>query len=269
MAESGVSPSPSMYSTRSRDSQGEFEGVLGTTVNVPAPRTPRTLFPVGTRNEEQNSTSVDATASSTPCSPRYLTRNASNNQALVMEDVVEDENEVGEGDSVVEASELADLNDSAEQAENECLKVLIKLEDDTNNNILDVDSNQICFDLVDIDEDTKLPTQPTDWIPKPPDKTKKEPDFVDVDNPGNWGPYTFVAKFVTPKEEKGKKKSKETTKTKKKAEPAVYSHHQLPTGCRPVPADEQGIRQVNGWMFHYKDWEQHIQLDTALRPLDG
>ena len=91
-----------------------------------------------------------------------------------MEDVMEDENEVGEVDSVIDSSELAELNDSAEKAENERLKVLIKLEDDTNNSTLDVESNQIRFDLVDIDEEMKLPTQPTDWIPKPPDKTKKE-----------------------------------------------------------------------------------------------
>ena len=238
MADLEGSLSPSMYSTCSRVSEGDSESVLGTTVNVPAAVTPRrTLFP-GTSNEEQTSTSVGRTPS-TPSSPRYLTWSASNKQSLDMDDVIEDENDMGDGDSVVESPKLEELNESAKSAENDRLKVLIKLEDDSNDSVLDVESNQIRFDLVGLDEDTKLPKPPQGWQPKPPNKQKKEPDFVDVDNPGGWSEYTFYAKFVEPpKPKKGMKAAngdEPKKKRKKKGEDVtVYSHHQLPTGLFSV-----------------------------------
>lgn len=34
----------------------------------------------------------------------------------------------------------------------------------------------------------------------------------------------------------------------------MYKHHSLPTGCVPVERDESGIRNSQGWTFHYSGW---------------
>ena len=57
-----------------------------------------------------------------------------------------------------------------------------------------------------------------------------------MDNPGGWSPFCFLPKF---------------TGTKKNGD-LKYSHHALPTGCRPVPADKKGERKRGEFKFHYK-----------------
>jgi hypothetical protein len=61
-----------------------------------------------------------------------------------------------------------------------------------------------------------------------------------VDNPGLWDEYTFKPKFA-PKATKDYRKGQ-------------YVYHSLPTGARPVPADETGSRNRAGWEFHYGVW---------------
>ena len=62
-----------------------------------------------------------------------------------------------------------------------------------------------------------------------------EPDFEDVDNPGEWPSFCFRPKF---------------TKDKK------YIRHSLPTGAMAVPINKKtGKRELNGWEFHYRGWK--------------
>ena len=146
-----------------------------------------------------------------------------------MDAIEEDAQDQGDGDSVVDAEEMDVLNELVAEVETERLKVLIKQEDDTDEAVLDADSNQLRFDLEDLDEDTKLPVRPKDWQPKPPNTKLNEPNFDVVDNPGNWCEYTFLAKFGT--DGKGKDKKKK------------YLHHALPTGCTPVPMNDEGSNE--------------------------
>ena len=83
----------------------------------------------------------------------------------------------------------------------------------------------------------KIPSTPSDWRAPTVQHSKGEPLFSDVDNPGNWSPYYFRPVFCG--------KSGKSSRGK-------YSHHQLPTGARPVPCNENGKRMVNGWEFHYQ-----------------
>ena len=68
---------------------------------------------------------------------------------------------------MADADEMNILNDEVIATEKERLQVLIKLEDDMDEVVvLDVDDNQVRFDLEDIDEETKLPLPPNDWKEK-------------------------------------------------------------------------------------------------------
>ena len=82
----------------------------------------------------------------------------------------------------------------------------------------------------------KPPGPDDEWKAKDAKTERGEPKFEDVDNPGGWSQYVFQSKF-----DKGKGK---------------YKHHCLPTGCTPVPADEDGKREVGGYEFHYKGWKK-------------
>ena len=77
----------------------------------------------------------------------------------------------------------------------------------------------------------------------------KEPVFEDVDNPGKWHPYSFRAHFIQPKNK-----------------PKTYAWHQLPTGVRPCPIDEEEQRRVSkGWEFHYDKWKASDNLEPSKR----
>jgi hypothetical protein len=78
------------------------------------------------------------------------------------------------------------------------------------------------------------------WLPNPQKEEAREPLFIDVDNPGLWDEYTFKPKFA-----------QKATKDYKKGQ---YVFHSLPTGARPVPADEKGSRNRAGWEFYYGVW---------------
>ena len=80
------------------------------------------------------------------------------------------------------------------------------------------------------------------------DRARGEPDFVRVDNPGNWSPYTFRAKFT------------------KRGSDGRYLHHEMPAGARVVPINPStGKRTVGDWEFFYKGWSHHSTDDSFWR----
>ena len=83
---------------------------------------------------------------------------------------------------------------------------------------------------------------PDDWIvPVKREEGSSEPDFEDVDNPGGWNSFIFRPVY-------------KKTGTGKNAK-YKYMKHELPTGCRPVPVNDKGKRESNGWEFFYKGWK--------------
>lgn len=91
-----------------------------------------------------------------------------------------------------------------------------------------------------VTKDVKIYKPPADWTIPSTRRDRDEPDFKEVDNPGNWPQYCFRPKF--------KKQPDKEVK---------YSHHQLPTGAVPVPLNAEGKRVVNGWELHYNGWTNH------------
>ena len=91
---------------------------------------------------------------------------------------------------------------------------------------------------------TPLIGAPKGWLPPAPPETwtthqakteKGEPEFKDVDNPGNWSAYTFRPTFDLKKR---------------------YVHHCMPAGAVPVPVnDKTGKREVGGYEFFYNGWK--------------
>ena len=72
----------------------------------------------------------------------------------------------------------------------------------------------------------------------PPAKPERgEPNFDNIDNPGAWPSFIFCPTFAS------------------RAKTSKYKHHALPTGCVPVPVNEDGNREVNGWKFYYQGWK--------------
>ena len=65
-----------------------------------------------------------------------------------------------------------------------------------------------------------------------------EPEFETADNPGQWSELTFCPVY-----EKGG---------------VIYKIHALPTGVMPLPQDSSGTRRINGWGFHYNDWDDGV-----------
>jgi hypothetical protein len=128
--------------------------------------------------------------------------------------------------------------------------VLVKIEDDVDHLVKDSERNM--YRLEGLESGTSYAKPPEDWKP-PAVLAEGEPAFSNVDNPGGWGPFTF--RHVLSREN-GKEKSK--LKGPKKKGPAMYSHYELPSGCRPVPSNKDGFRMINGWEFHYKEWVPYL-----------
>ena len=148
-----MAESPSVHSARSQLSpQGNDENVAEVLAEVVAGNldTPmrRTRLFDG-HSEEQHSTS-------SPSSPRYLTRSTAASHSLIEEDVAEDDNEEGDGDSKASAEEMDDIDGALSSSTRDRLQVLIKVEDDTDEAALDEASNQVHFDLTDLDENQFL-----------------------------------------------------------------------------------------------------------------
>jgi hypothetical protein len=152
--------------------------------------------------------------------------------ALVKIEAEED----GAGDSNCSADKAGELFSSVlESASDRC--EIVVLEDDED--ILCDSPHNMKRGLA---PEVKVSSPPADWVP---DRVKLEcaepASFLVLDNPGGWGQYTFRPKFHNKAKEKDIKKGQ-------------YSHHALPTGARPVLADDKGKREKAGWNFLYKGW---------------
>ena len=152
-----------------------------------------------------------------------------------MEDVVNEMEEEGEGDSCASADAIDDLDSGLQTAQRERLEVLVKIEDDVEESANDNAKNCLLIAEAVEDHNMKIIKPPEDWTAPAPKTRKGEPDFVDVDNPGNWDRYTFFPVFD--------------------AKTGKYLRHKLPTGASPVPVADDGKRAVNGWEFHYTAWK--------------
>jgi len=85
----------------------------------------------------------------------------------------------------------------------------------------------------------RAPTAPEGWVVSKPKVSLGEPDaeFKDIDNPRNWSPFSFQPKFLY-----------------KNQKAVKYLYHAMPTGCTPVPEDDDGIRSSAGFQFYYNGW---------------
>ena len=97
----------------------------------------------------------------------------------------------------------------------------------------DISSN---YDALTISK-VKLPTVPDHWVEPTAVPTRNQPPNDQIDNPGNWNPFTFRPVYAS------------------RSKTAKYKHHALPTGAQPVPKDDNGKRIENGWEFFYSGWK--------------
>ena len=100
----------------------------------------------------------------------------------------------------------------------------------------------------------KVASPPDDYERKAK-KDSSEPDFEEVDNPGNWNDFIFrpiYDKVVSTQGAAGRNTNKAEYK---------YKYHELPTGCTPVPADANGKRITGGWEFFYNGWNTNRDRD--------
>jgi hypothetical protein len=197
---------------------------VDTTVNTPgtensSPIGQQLLFPSETDVGNNNNT--------------YLTQLHNHLLVLDMHLVTEEALEEGDGDSNCSAAELEELESSMQSANKERIEVLIKMEDDTDKIIIDSPKNCI-LTVKGLGEEVALSKAPDNWTPKAPNKAAGEPELAAIDNPGKWDMYTY--------------RPKSCSKAKKDFKKGQYIHHALPTGARPVPADDRGHSQANGWL---------------------
>ena len=155
-------------------------------------------------------------------------------QVLDMAVVKQEEEEEGEGDSNCSASEAKELIGSSYDAWKERLEVLVQ---DDSENFIDDSLPNYTLVAKPLGENVHVARREPGWLPNPRKEEAGEPLFIDVDNPGFWDEYTFKSKFA-------QKASKDYRK-------GQYVFHSLPTGARPVPADETGSRNRAGWEFHF------------------
>jgi hypothetical protein len=145
-------------------------------------------------------------------------------------------------------------SDSTDDDNDECDSADDGIEADILNEGLDFEDRE--DDAIDdtngVDFIVGLPGAPPGWFPPgPPDSwigyvpQYDGPAKEDVDNPGNWHMYSFCARF----------------NSKKK-----YEGHFTPCGARVVPANNDGIRQIGNWKFHYQGWTaDQFDKDTYVR----
>ena len=187
----------------------------------------RCLFPASVDVANAHDDNVDMA-----CVDRLYTQS----QELDLCLVEDDKNEEGDDGSNCDAAEVADLVTSYEER----LEVLMK--EDCNDLVGDHEGNMTLV-VKGLGAEVSVYSEPDDWlIKKPKRKTEAgEPESMFVDNPGNWSDYTYRPKFAA------KAKGKDIKK-------GQYTHHALPTGAMPVPADTAGNRKKAGWDFYYDKW---------------
>jgi hypothetical protein len=102
--------------------------------------------------------------------------------SLNMNDVLEEEAEHGDGDSIADAIESAEPEEALDKSIRDRLLILIKNEG-SEEEVSDCDRNHILLKKG-LDKEVSMPSAPDDWMP-PVDKAEKgEPLFESVDNPG-------------------------------------------------------------------------------------
>jgi hypothetical protein len=89
-----------------------------------------------------------------------------------------------------------------------------------------------------------IPGSPDGWAPpqptaqflgyQPKANSGAPAQFELVDNPGGWSAFMFQPRY---------------TKAGK------YDGHYTPAGAKVAPADTQGVRSINQWIFHYSGFE--------------
>jgi hypothetical protein len=209
----------------------------GDSTTTPSPLQQRQLFPT----EANNNPIADGTS-------QYLKRHSSvdhGQESLNMSDVAEEEKEEGDdGDSAAEAVDAGELDSCYDEALRDRLECLIKKEgpevDDGEWNGYKLKKG--------LPAEVSMPSVPSDWTPPIAKIEKGEPEFKDVDNPGRWPEFTYRSKFEKAGEKKGQ-----------------YAHHSLPTGARPVPANQEGKRMVDGWEFYYDKWVSDAAANEKSR----
>jgi hypothetical protein len=165
--------------------------------------------------------------------PLYLVRHVGKApETINMDEVMEDMNEEGFGDSDNEADDVLDHADAMVEARQVRRQQEAVEEDET---VEWTDHNSILLQKGASEPVLKLPGAPPNWSAPPRKEAKGEPVFIEVDNPGGWDEYTYRPEFST----KGDKK---------------YVKHVLPTGATPV-AEVDGKRSVGDWEFFYSGWK--------------
>ena len=112
----------------------------------------------------------------------------------------------------MEGDDLEEHNDVMNAAIAERLATTAN--DDGNEVIDDSDRNSFLLKKGSHPE-IKIPSIPEDWVPATQKVQKGEPDFDEVDNPGQWCNFTFCPEFA--------------------ASGGAYTKHTLPTAATPVP----------------------------------
>ena len=110
----------------------------------------------------------------------------------------------------------------------------------------------------------KVPKPKEGWeIAFERDTKKFGKEFVHVDNPGGWHPYSFTPKFTRAKKNASSIDSKPPAS-------GQYLYHSLPTGAIPVPKDTNlqdskpqsaqtsSDRVWKDWCFHYRGFTSEI-----------
>ena len=134
---------------------------------------------------------------------------------------------------------MVELDDSATLASQ--FRMLSMTDNDSNQDVVDSVKNMVILSSGTEKfnpEQLKIHCVPDDWEDPPAKTEKKEPEFKEIDNPGGWSSFSFRPVYKKEKNDDAK----------------MYKYHSLPTGCVPVEVDENGVRQNQGWRFHYTGW---------------
>ena len=171
-AETGAMPEPSLYTT-------PVVNAVDTPTTGNTPIHQRRLFP-GSNDQENDDDDNNHNNNN-----RFASIRRHNNLSVDVDlEVVEQEaKEDNDCDSNCSATEVAELNSSTKAAAQERLEVIFKLEDNIEEHIQDHQHNGVFYSGC-LPDDVRIAKPPTDWVPKAPNTTVGEPEFIDVDNPG-------------------------------------------------------------------------------------
>ena len=209
--------------------------------------------PVRTRNQDANGGNS---------LPTYLTTISHHNEPVIVSDIVEDENEEGDGDeSDDDGDHRRDFLDALDDVMSERYghHSFHNDNDDIEDVAGDSEANGIVSEPIELTRraeniETKWPKPPENWVDPEPNSKKGEVEFRTVDNPGKWSSYAFTPKFETREVTRG------SGKNQKKEKKNFYVGHSLPTGCMVVPRKKvrgQDVyeRKNGGWEFFYDGWK--------------